>query len=103
MAPDLQLKFLAEAGTRAGGSTVSHLRWLNQWQPGHLGTMIVAVARCLLTKSRMRRIRAMGGVQLLSLLQSWSRQSTALLLASENRELKQGSWELEADAVLLMV
>ena len=104
MAPDLQLKFLAEAGTCTGGSTVSRLRWLNQRQPGHLGTMIVAVARCLSTKSRMHGIRAMGGaVQLLSLLQSWSRQSTALLSASENRELKRGSWELEADAVLSMV
>jgi len=61
MTLDLQLKFLAEAGTCAGRSTVSRLRWLNQRQPGHLGTMIVAIARCLLTKSRMHGIRAMGG------------------------------------------
>jgi len=44
-----------------------------------------------------------GAAQLLSLLQSWIRQSTALLLASENQELKRGSWELEADAVPLLV
>jgi len=61
MTPDLQLKFLAKAGTFAGGSIVSHLRWLNQQQPGHLGTMIVTIACCLLTKSRMHGIRAMGG------------------------------------------
>jgi len=85
MTPDLLLKFLAEAGMRAGVSIVSCSRWLNQQQPGHLGKMIVAVAHCLLTKLRMCLIRAMGGAaQLLSLLQSWSRQSTALLLASEN-------------------
>jgi len=102
--PDLQLKFLAKAGTNAGVLIVSCLRWLNQWQPGHLGTMIVAIAHCLLTKLRMHRIRAMGGAaHLLSLLQSWSRQSTSLLLASENQELKKGSWELEADAVLSIV
>jgi len=104
MAPDLLLKFLAKAGTHAGVLIVSHLRWLNQRQPGHLGTMIVVIVHCLLTTLRMHGIRAIGGVaQLLSLLQSWSRQSTALLLASENQELKQGSWELEADAVLSMV
>jgi len=104
MTLDLLLKFLAKAGTNAGVLIVSCLRWLNQWQPGHLGTMIVAVAHCLSTKLRMHGIRAIGGAaQLLSLLQSWSRQSTALLSASENRKLKRGSWELEADAVLLMV
>jgi len=103
MTPDLLLKFLAEAGTCTGMSIVSCLRWLNQLQPGHLGTMIIAVMHCLLIKSRMHGMRAMGGVaQLLSLLQSWSRKSTALLLASENRELKQ-SWELEADAILSIV
>jgi len=104
MTPDLLLKFLAKAGMRAGVSIVSCSRWLYQQQPGHLGTMIVAIAHCLLTKLRMHRIRAIGGAaQLLSLLQSWSRQSTALLLASKNHKLKQGSWELEADAVLSMV
>jgi len=85
MTPDLLLKFLSEAGMSVGVSIVSHSRWLNQQQPGHLGTMIVAVVHCLSTKLRMRRIRAIGGAaQLLSLLQSWSRQSTTLLLASEN-------------------
>jgi len=104
MTLDWLLKFLAKAGTRASVLIVSHSRWLNQQQPGHLGKMIVAVVHCLLTKLRMRGIRVIGGVtQFLSLLQSWSRQSTASLLASENPELKQGSWELEADAVLLMV
>jgi len=104
MTPDLLLEFLAEAGTCASVLIVSRSRWLNQQQPGHLGTMIVAIAHCLLTKLRMRGIRAMGGAaQLLSLLQPWSRQSTALLPASENQELKRGSWELEAVAVLLIV
>jgi len=104
MTLDWLLKFLAKAGTCASVLIVSRSRWLNQWQPGHLGMMIVAVGHCLSTKLRMHRIRAMGAVaQLLSLLQSWSRQSTALLLASENQELKQGSWELEADAVLSIV